>query len=88
MSDWVFPNARVTRGPKLRVGNTESEAPASRGRKLELPELIGVGKAINLPSLRTVHAVLPHTALQLAVSISGQIDDSNLLQGASVIATK
>ena len=50
--------------------------------------VIGVGKAINLPSLRTVHAVFPHTALQLAVSISGQIDDSNLLQGASVIATE
>ena len=49
---------------------------------------IGVGKAINLPSLRTVHAVFPHTALQLAVSISGQIDDTNLLQGASVIATE
>ena len=32
---------------------------------------IGVGKAINLPSLRTVHAVFPHTALQLAVSSSG-----------------
>ncbi len=49
---------------------------------------IGVGKATNLPSLRTVHAVLPHTALQSAVSISGQIDDLNLLQGASVIATE
>ena len=33
-------------------------------------------------------AVFPHTALQLAVSISGQIDDTNLLQGASVIATE
>ena len=41
-----------------------------------------------LPSLRTVRAVLPHTALQSAVSISGQIDDLNLLQGASVIATE
>ena len=51
-------------------------------------KLIGVGKAINLPSLRTVHAVFPNTALQLAVSISGQIDDTNLLQGASVIATE
>ena len=50
--------------------------------------MIGVGKAINLPSLRTVHAVFPHTALQLAVPISGQIDDYNLLQGASVIATE
>ena len=48
----------------------------------------GVGKATNLPSLRTVQAVLPHTALQSAVSISGQIDDLNLLQGASVIATE
>ena len=50
--------------------------------------MIGVGKAINHPSLRTVHEVFPHTALQLAVSISGQIDDTNLLQGASVIATE
>jgi hypothetical protein len=49
---------------------------------------IGVGKATNLPFLRTVQAVLPHTALQSAVSISGQIDDLNLLQGASVIATE
>ncbi len=32
---------------------------------------IGVGKAFGLPSLRTVRAVLPHTALQLLVSSSG-----------------
>ena len=44
--------------------------------------------ACKAQSLRTVHAVFPHTALQLAVPISGQIDDYNLLQGASVIATK
>jgi hypothetical protein len=41
-----------------------------------------------LPSLRTVRAVLPHTALQSVVPISGQIDDLSLLQGASVIATE
>ena len=52
------------------------------------PARIGVGKATNLPSLRTVQAVLPHTALQSAFSVSGQIDDLNLLQGASVIATE
>ena len=33
--------------------------------------LIGVGKAINLPSLRTVRAVFPHTALQSRISSSG-----------------
>src|SRR5713226_3987839 len=32
---------------------------------------IGVGKASSLPSLRTVRAVLPHTALQSPVSSSG-----------------
>src|SRR5467141_5456670 len=32
---------------------------------------IGVGKAFGLPSLRTVRAVFPHTALQLLVSSSG-----------------
>ena len=52
-------------------------------------DIIGVEKSLStLPSLRTVRAVLPHTALQSAVSISGQIDDLNLLQGASVIATE
>jgi hypothetical protein len=39
MSNGVFPNAWVALGPKLRLGTPESEAPASRGRKLELPEL-------------------------------------------------
>src|ERR1700730_18688169 len=33
---------------------------------------IGVGKARRLPSLRTVLAVLPHTALQSFVSSSGE----------------
>jgi len=33
--------------------------------------LIGVGKGEPLPALRTVHAVLPHTALQSVVSSSG-----------------
>jgi len=32
---------------------------------------IGVGKGKTLPALRTVHAVLPHTALQSVVSSSG-----------------
>jgi hypothetical protein len=32
--------------------------------------LIGVGKAFGLPSLRTVRAVFPHTALQSLVSSS------------------
>ncbi len=32
---------------------------------------IGVGKALRLPALRTVHAVFPHTALQSVVSSSG-----------------
>jgi hypothetical protein len=32
---------------------------------------IGVGKAFGLPSLRTVQAVLPHTALRSTVSTSG-----------------
>jgi hypothetical protein len=35
------------------------------------PRPIGVGKAFGLPSLRTVRAVLPHTALQSLVSSSG-----------------
>src|SRR5579862_193485 len=35
------------------------------------PSSIGVGKAVGLPSLRTVRAVFPHTALQLLVSSSG-----------------
>src|SRR5579862_946698 len=35
------------------------------------PLWIGVGKAVGLPSLRTVRAVFPHTALQLLVSSSG-----------------
>src|SRR5260370_29644295 len=39
---------------------------------------IGVGKARRLPSLRTVLAVLPHTALQSLVSSSGP---SRLLAG-------
>jgi len=30
--------------------------------------VIGVGKAFGLPSLRTVQAVFPHTALQSMVS--------------------
>jgi hypothetical protein len=61
------------------------------GCNVYMPSLasIGVEKSLStLPSLRTVRAVLPHTALQSAVSISGQIDDLNLLQGASVIATE
>jgi hypothetical protein len=33
--------------------------------------MIGVGKGETLPALRTVHAVLPHTALQSVVSSSG-----------------
>ena len=33
--------------------------------------MIGVGKGEALPALRTVHAVLPHTALQSVVSSSG-----------------
>src|SRR5882757_3942943 len=33
--------------------------------------MIGVGKALGLPSLRTVRAVFPHTALQSLVSSSG-----------------
>jgi len=52
------------------------------------PTQVGVGKATNLPSLRIVQAVLPHTALQSAVSLSGQIDDLNLLKDASVIDTE
>src|SRR5271166_5984243 len=32
---------------------------------------IGVGKGLTLPALRTVRAVLPHTALQSVVSSSG-----------------
>ena len=39
MSNWVFPNAWVALVPKLLLENPESEAPASRGRKLELPGL-------------------------------------------------
>src|SRR5882724_8216425 len=35
------------------------------------PFSIGVGKAVGLPSLRTVRAVFPHTALQSLVSSSG-----------------
>jgi hypothetical protein len=34
-------------------------------------EMIGVGKGEALPALRTVRAVLPHTALQSVVSSSG-----------------
>src|SRR5271163_2260530 len=33
--------------------------------------MIGVGKAFGLPSLRTVQAIFPHTALQSMVSRSG-----------------
>ena len=51
MSDWVFPNARVALVPKLRVGNTEGEAPASRGRKLELPGLNSQAGAWELAQL-------------------------------------
>src|SRR6266478_9142851 len=40
--------------------------------------LIGVGKGLALPALRTVRAVLPHTALQSVVSSSGV---SRLLEG-------
>jgi hypothetical protein len=32
--------------------------------------MIGVGKALGLPSLRTARAVFPHTALQSLVSSS------------------
>jgi hypothetical protein len=35
------------------------------------PEVIGVEKDAVLPSLRTVRAVFPHTALQSVVSSSG-----------------
>src|SRR5438128_11424760 len=37
----------------------------------DVPSLIGVGKGCALPALRTVRAVLPHTALQSVVSSSG-----------------
>jgi hypothetical protein len=39
MSDRVFPDSRVALVPKHLLGNPEGEAPASRGRKLELLEL-------------------------------------------------
>ena len=49
MSDWVFPDSRVhwfpthwfpsILVPKLRLGNQDGEAPASRDWKLELPGL-------------------------------------------------
>ena len=46
MSHWGFPNVLVantlvpnTLVPKLRLGNPEGEAPASRDGKLELPGL-------------------------------------------------
>ena len=50
----------------------------------EVAEAIGVGKAHNLPSLRTVLAVLPHTALQSAVSTSGRIGE-RLPKGDSIV---
>ncbi len=40
-------------------------------QRLTCALVIGVGKAFGLPSLRTVRAVLPHTALQSLVSSSG-----------------
>ena len=58
----------------LTASQTEQEtAPPSRV-SVQSPRffLIGAGKAHNLPSLRTVLAVLPHTALQSAVSNSGR----------------
>jgi len=39
-------------------------------RSILLPTMIGVGKGFSLPALRTVRAVLPHTALQSVVSTS------------------
>ena len=43
----------------------------ARGRAHLLPLMIGVGKEMILPSLRTVRAFFPHTALQLVVSLIG-----------------
>ena len=41
-------------------------------QKEQPPAMIGVGKTFSSPpALRTVHAVLPHTALQSVVSSSG-----------------
>ncbi len=59
------------------IGMFQAKDPAVAPEKstvsgLQDGPLIGVGKSLSaLPSLRTVHAVLPHTALQSIVSSSG-----------------
>ena len=46
--------------------------------------MIGSGRALALPALRTARAVFPHTALQSAVSTSGASRDTKLTIGRSV----
>ena len=59
----------------LQIERRDDARAPSKGQKWRCISVvrpsIGVGKVMNLPALRTVQAVLPHTALQALVSSSG-----------------
>jgi hypothetical protein len=61
----VPKTGRVASASRTRGGGRTRFAQSAGGRRRPL---IGVGKAFGLPSLRTVQAVFPHTALQSMVS--------------------
>ena len=55
----------------MRIGSIQIGINQPLIRNDNILETIGVGKGKALPALRTVHAVLPHTALRSVVSSSG-----------------
>jgi hypothetical protein len=65
------PRIAATQLPSATCATTSHRTDFHPPDKATSQTHIGVGKGSRLPSLRTVLAVFPHTALQLLVSTSG-----------------